>query len=307
MARSVRQDDGYWGKIMNMKTFLVSAFAAAVALAASCGAQAQIISADIGKNLEYQQTSGGVSPYNAGVNAFFFGREFSVTPSDFSGGDVSGNAFNIVGLLDCCGDFGMGYQTGYLTQADMDTAFPTGNVYDINAYAGTQPDQTVSILLDTLDPLNTDGYTADIPQLSGASFDALSLPEPGGGLPIDFNTFTPATNTSGQGFFTIFDYTTNTTVFNDAGFDPSTAGVFLPPGTLTVGDSYVFELIFDDYIPGTDPNGVATTARWDQRTLGFFSPEAPVVVPEPSTWAMALLGFCLLGAALRRRGAARAA
>ena len=38
----------------------------------------------------------------------------------------------------------------------------------------------------------------------------------------------------------------------------------------------------------------------DVRTLDFFT--VPTAVPEPSAWAIMLLGFGLAGGALRRRG-----
>ncbi len=79
----------------------------------------------------------------------------------------------------------------------------------------------------------------------------------------------------------------------------------MPGGTLTSGDIYGFELIFDDYIQSQDANsGAFLTARWGVRTLGVFSPTGGV--PEPAAWTLMLSGFGLAGASLRRRRTAPA-
>ena len=279
-----------------------AAFAAMVAVGSlsAYAAQAQVVSSDLGKNLEFQQnTANSVAPAFGGVNAFIFGRNFYPNASDFDGGTMSfpgpasPQTFNISGLLDCCGDNGMGYQSGYMTQAALDANFPTGVTYALTSTNSvTLASQEVDVAY------ANDLYTSDIPQLTPGSFLDLHKANPGSPLTIDFNSFTPnGLADFGQGFFNIFDFTTATTVASFSGFSPSTTSLTLPAGTLTRGHSYVFELIFDDGVNGVDPNGVAVSARSDMRTFGDFA----VGVPEPATWAMMLAGVGLAGAALRRR------
>ena len=111
--------------------------------------------------------------------------------------------------------------------------------------------------------------------------------------------------TTGQDFFTIVDLTTNTEVVNYFGTSPGAPDFFIPGGTFTSGDSYVSELIFDDFVQNGDV-GLPIFERADLRTLDYFTVPAGAV-PEPATWAMLLLGFGgFVGAtrSARRRGPA---
>ena len=261
------------------------------------GARAQIVSAEVAQGLEYQQTSGGVAAYNGGVNASFTAITFAPSGA-FDGGSVSfpgpasPQSFNISGLLDCCGNYGVGYGTGYLAPAVLNANYPTGITYTLTATnSGTLASESVQIPF--LNPL----YPSVIPELTAASFNALQNLNPSAAITIDFNSSPVNPDaTFGQVFFTITDVTTNTTVVNDAGLPSSTTSVTVGAGTFAAGDSYGFELIFDNGVQGAYGD-VATTARSGLRTFGLFT----VAVPEPSTWAMMLLGFAGLGAAGHRR------
>ncbi|WP_235927658.1 PEPxxWA-CTERM sorting domain-containing protein [Sandarakinorhabdus rubra] len=81
-------------------------------------------------------------------------------------------------------------------------------------------------------------------------------------------------------------------------------GIFLPRG-FEPGDIYrsrVLYLGFDDQITGDDDNHDDMIVR--VTVGGGFNPEG---IPEPSSWAMLIAGFGLVGAARRRRRAAIAA
>jgi len=89
-------------------------------------------------------------------------------------------------------------------------------------------------------------------------------------------------------------------------FDPS--GTFL--GMLTMGGDpfnmpYLWAIGSRTGGPGVDPNSLYITAGIGDEEHGLFAQLRPV--PEPSTWAMMLVGFGAIGVAFRRRAKPKAA
>jgi hypothetical protein len=302
---AMRAARGRKNHMLNLSSrFMLSAtFAAATALAAHT-ASAQIVFSDVAKSQEFQEdASGTVVPLGGGVNAFFYARDFYENPSDFDGGSVtypgdpSPQIYNISGLLDCCGHNGRGYQTGYETPSDLDAAFPSNTTYTLTATNSvTMASQSVDIAF------GPDIYAASTPTLTAASVQGLGSASAVDGLTIDFNNFglVPGANVA-QDFFTIYDYTTASEVFNYMpGFNSGTTSLVIPAGVLSAGDQYVFELIFDsaDYANGGGDQDAGVAYRSDLRTLGYFTVPGQAV-PEPATWAMLLMGFGGVGGVYR--------
>ncbi|HEY3624046.1 MAG TPA: hypothetical protein VGL12_16940 [Roseiarcus sp.] len=92
------------------------------------------------------------------------------------------------------------------------------------------------------------------------------------------------------------------TVFSSSFLPSDTTSVTIPGGTLSAGQTYSFDLNFDDRITGND-QGIPTTQFYDTHTSGSLSIAAGAV-PELSTWAMLLMGFIGLSVMIRRRAAA---
>ena len=87
-------------------------------------------------------------------------------------------------------------------------------------------------------------------------------------------------------------------MFNEA-LSTTDTSVTIPGGVLSAGQSYSFDLLFDDRI--VDSSGAfLKTQFYDTHTDGSFSTAG--AVPEPSTWAMLLMGFGGLGFAASLRG-----
>ena len=144
-----------------------------------------------------------------------------------------------------------------------------------------------------------DAYS-NTPELTAASFSALQGLNAADSITLDFNAMDVSPNaTPGANniFFSIVN-SSNSTVFNEA-LSTTDTSVTIPGGVLSAGQSYSFDLLFDDRI--VDSSGAfLKTQFYDTHTDGSFSTAG--AVPEPSTWAMLLIGFGGLGFAASLRG-----
>jgi hypothetical protein len=80
---------------------------------------------------------------------------------------------------------------------------------------------------------------------------------------------------------------------------PSATSCTIDPQALSTNTTYSWELDFSDRVE-TTVDGVLTFTDFDVRTDGSFT-TAAAATPEPSTWAMMLLGFVGIGYLGRRR------
>jgi hypothetical protein len=184
------------------------------------------------------------------------------------------------------------------SQANSAAAFPFG-AYTVTATGADTATATVHYTQDL--------FTSAIPFLS--NYNSLNGLDPSKTLTVLYNAFTLNSGaTEGFTFFTITD-ASNTAVF-DGGFQsPSTTGNLIAANTLLPNTTYQFQLDFSDrLLEGQDPNGNFAQQGFDVRTVGEFTTGSIGAVPEPSTWAMLLIGFAGLGFAgrmhLRRRSVA---
>lgn len=284
-----------------------TAFAATVAVAATLAglaagpAQAAIISADIGKNLYYQQTGDGTySPYGAmggANNATFFARAFFSQPGELTGGvlDRPAPQSDLVlttGLTDCCGASGVGIVSGYLPGFVPDAAIIPGQTYTLALTGPGAQNIPINVTAPT--------YASAPSLLDGASFQSLQNLTAPTALSLTFSgpQLHPDAD-SVQMFFTLRDAMTNAAVFSANG--ANLTRVDIGAGALTAGRDYYYEIIIDNVVASSFAGAqglIPLYVRSDVRTLGFFSVAA---VPEPGVWTMMVLGFGLVGGALRHR------
>jgi hypothetical protein len=147
-----------------------------------------------------------------------------------------------------------------------------------------------------------DAYS-NTPELTAASFSALQGLNAANSITLNFNAMgvipnaTPGANAI---FFSITN-SSNSTVFNEA-LSTTDTSVTIPGGVLSAGQSYGFDLLFDDRIVTQDGAlNIPLTQFYDTHTDGTFSTAAGAV-PEPSTWAMLFMGFVGVGFAASLRG-----
>ncbi len=200
-------------------------------------------------------------------------------------------------LTDVPADVALEFGDSNGTFSNLQTAYPTGG-YEFDLTGGTMGPTTVSL------NYVGDAYS-NTPQLTAASFSALQGLNAAAQITLDFNSMMVSPNaTPGANgiYFSIVNTSDNMTVFSTSALPTDATSVTIPGGQLLAGQSYSFDLLFDDRISGTDPNsGVFVEQFYDTHTGGMFSTAAGAV-PELSTWAMMLIGFGGLGIAVARRG-----
>lgn len=269
---------------------------AAAGLVVTAGvAQAQLTTSDVGVNPTYEQTAGGI--YSTG--GFFSARAFFTNANDFTGGSVTIPTSTSEPLTYGTSPYSLTYGDSSSSLAALQTLYPAGN-YTFDLTGGTYgPTQY------TID--YTENAYSNVPELTASSYNGLQGLNVADPYTIDFNTYVPGpVATSSTIFFTI-DNASNQAVFSET--LPSTdTSVTIPGGTLASGQTYTFDLLFDNRITSTqtiDGSPVTLTEFYDTHTDGSFT-TATSAVPEPSTWAMLFMGFIGLGV-LTRRAAPKAA
>jgi hypothetical protein len=276
-----------------------------LAFLAAGGARAALISVDIGLNPTYLQTGPSMVVTTGG---FFAARAFTATPNDFNGGEVfvPGGSSGLP-LAPVFGQSLLSYSQSFPTQSSLNAAFSFGSYNFAVTNSVTRTAQSAVVRYTAAaDPLS-------IPQLTATSYSQLQNLNVGTGFTFDFNTFIQNPNANqAYVFLNIFNSATGTEAFSRGFLAPTTTSIFMPGGTLTAGQSYTFDLLFDERIveggagmpPGAlfaDDMVVPGTIFFDAHTDGTFTTSA---VPEPGLWSMLVLGVGGLGARLRRRARA---
>jgi hypothetical protein len=259
------------------------------------GAQAQVKNADVGVNPTFEQT--GATTVNSS-GGFFSARAFVNSSTDFSDGTLTyagPGSPQTLGFVpaDTAWEFASPQDPSF---PDLQTQFPNVD-YTFNLTGGNFGPASVTINY-------AGGAYSNTPELTGPSFTGLRGLKTADPFTVSFDSMdvSPNANLSFI-FFSVFN-SSGASVFAQSFLPSDTTSVPIPGGTLLPGESYTFDLNFDDRITGRDPNsGVPTTQFYDTHTGGSFFTAARSV-PEPSTWATLFLGFAGVGLLMRRRAAA---
>jgi hypothetical protein len=175
----------------------------------------------------------------------------------------------------------------------MDADYPFGT-YTYDTSGGTVGAATTSF------DYTSDAYPEAQPFLTGTDYDALQGVNAHAPITVNFSPFASNALAAFQfEFFTVFDNTLGSFVY-DAGFLPfNTPGVTLAADTLLPGHFYSYELIDSNRFLASSP-GAAFNAQlgFELRTQGTFTTSA---VPEPGALAMLSGMGVFVGLVVRRR------
>ena len=250
-------------------------------------ANAQLTEADIGVNPTFEQSDATTVNSTGG---FFAARAFVTNGSDFSGGTLTyGGPGSPQTLSYNPADVAWEFGNSNSVFSDLQTAYPNVG-YQFDLTGGTMGPFSITV------NYAGDAYS-NTPQLAAASFDALQGLNAAGPITLDFNAMDVSPNANGDNsiIFSILN-SSNMTVFSSGALSTDATSVTIGGGVLSAGQSYTFDLLFDDRIAEDN-----VEQFYDTHTFGSFS-TAGGAVPEPSTWAMMLIGFGGLGFAVARRG-----
>jgi PEP-CTERM motif len=273
-----------------MRRSVYSLGLAAAGLVAAAGAsQAQVVNADVGINPTFEQTGSTLADVTS-TGGFFSARAFVTSSSDFSGGTLTyGGPGSPQTLSFVPADVALEFTTSNSSFSTLQSLFPAGD-YTFALSAGNQP--ATSFGIDYVG-----GAYSNTPFIT--NFSALQGLNASKSFTVDLNTYVPGSVANGSSIFFTVSNSSGTTVFSTGALSDTTTSITIPGGTLAAGGSFTFDLLFDNRIGGSD-SLPPVTQFYDTHTDGSFT-TATTAVPEPSTWAMLLMGFVGLGAMIRRR------
>jgi PEP-CTERM motif len=253
-------------------------------------ARAQVQNADVGINQSYTQTSDSTPVSDGG---FFSARVFFTNPGDYTTGTLTLPSTATRTLIDqgYTPDLEIGYED-VGTLAYLNSTYGPGT-YGYAVGGGTQPATAFSITY------AGDAYP-NLPLVTNLS--ALQGADAADPITLDLNGMSVSPNaTPGVNNIYLDIYTSvgGNLAYYSGALATDTTDIVIPADTLSEGVSYYFDLVYDDRIVGTTggDSPITLTQFYDIGTTGDFT----TAVPEPSTWAMMLLGFAGLGYASYRR------
>jgi hypothetical protein len=272
-----------------MRRSVYSLGLAAAGLVAAAGAsQAQVMNADVGVNPTFEQTGSTLADVTS-TGGFFSARAFVTSSSDFSGGTLTyGGPGSPQTLSFVPADVALEFSASNSSFSTLQSLFPAGD-YVFGLAAGSQP--ATSIGIDYVG-----GAYSNTPFIT--NFSALQGLNASKSFTVDLNTYVPGSVATASSIFFTISNSSGTVVFDSGGLSDTTTSIIIPAGTLAAGGSFTFDLLFDNRISGVDfINELPVTQFYDTHTDGSFT----TAVPEPSSWAMLLMGFVGLGAMIRPR------
>jgi PEP-CTERM motif len=187
----------------------------------------------------------------------------------------------------------LGFEDQAMTLTDLQMTYGTGT-YTFNLTGNGQPSTSVeqSYVGDTYSNV---ALVTNYSALQGAN-----AADP---VTFDLNGMMPNTGATQSAIYLyVYNATTNAQVYASGELASTTTEITIPVGDLAAGTSYYYNLEYDDRIFNLTDSGIAQYQIYDNDTNGNFFTAG--TVPEPSTWAMLIIGFGGIGMMMRRRALA---
>ncbi len=249
-------------------------------------ARAQVMNADVGVNPTYEETLGGVSS----TGGFFSARAFVTSSTDYSGGTLAYGLGSSQNLSFIPADTALEFSDSNASFSTLQALYPAGD-YEFDLAAGSQP--ATSIGIDYVG-----GAYSNVPLIT--NFSELQGLDASHSFTVDLDPYVPGSVATDLFIFFSITDSSGALVYSSPGLADTTTFITIAAGTLAAGNSYSFDLLYSNRIGGTDYiSGYPVTQFYDTHTDGSFSTAG--AVPEPSTWAMLLMGFIGVGVMVRRR------
>lgn len=264
-------------------------------------ASAQVQTADVGLNQTYLQNSDAGPGLGSG---FFSARVFFTNVGDYTSGTltVPTSPTTTYGLASqgYTPDVEIGYQTSNTSLSALEAAFPAGNYNFVVNANGSNPEVDLTI------PYGTPSAYPNTPEVT--NYDTLNGMNAAAGVTVDINGITTSSNsTENHIYVDLYAAGGGAPLLAEELLPLDTTSFVIPGGLLSAGEDYYFDLLYDGRIV-TSTGGdapITLTQFYDVDTEVDFSTAAGAV-PEPSTWAMLIIGFGGIGFMVRRRRLAAA-
>lgn len=269
------------------------AMLAAMAMAMpTLAAAADISYVDLFRSLVYSQTADAAA---AAGGAFFSTRVFLPAAGGFDAAEFTPPSSPSPVAMSPFGPSAYIYTSLPLAgQPALDAAFPAGvYAYSLARTGGGSPATSA------IDYSGSDDYPGSVPYLNGTSYSNLQGMRADSPITVTINPYVNATTPDDAIVFFVVRDSADATMFDSGPLPAATTAITIPGGQLLAGSSYGYELIYSNRVlrPIDGSTDFANQIGFDYRTSGQFTTAA---VPEPSNWALLLLGVAGLGWRSRR-------
>ena len=213
----------------------------------------------------YQQSSPAAPTLPDHPNAYYFGAQlgFLDTQDGVVDVSISGPAMALTYFDNPATNYFNYGSPYYDLKSDFDSAFPAGDyIFEVNYTNGTSDMGILTV------PAN-DFYTTNIAAFAPSCWTAMQQVDPSLDFTLNWNAFTPDTNTTAAySFVDILDPSYNT-VFGADFLAPASTTTNIPGGTLLYGTSYRVNAFFSDRedFPGAGFGSALGTVGFDNLTF----------------------------------------